>query len=198
MNSRIALKIVRLNQRIAPGLGFVLLVSAASFGAAAAENSKETPAVMADDIPVAHTPEGYWKTMPPPILERCTEPIVEGAPDMRGLWKVVESTANGKPFPKMLGVVQRIEQCGNRVVVTAGGVTHDMRCDGTFENGVNDLGEPSTGGRRISVAASFENGVHVLRPKGMPITVEREMVDGDLIWRYGPTIVTRSVRIDEP
>ena len=116
---------------------------------------------------------------------------------MRGLWKVVESRANGEPSKMMLGSVQRIEQCGNRVIVAGGGVTHDMRCDGTYENGVNDIGERSSGGRRIIVAASFENGVHVLRPKGMDITVEREMVDGDLVWRYGPTMVLRLERVEE-
>ena len=151
----------------------------------------------ADDIPVAHTPPGYWTTMPAPILEDCTEPLVEGAVDMRGLWKVVESHANGEPSKMMLGGVQRIEQCGNRVIVAGGGVTHDMRCDGTYENGVNDIGERSSGGRQISVAASFENGVHILRPKGMDITVERELVDGDLIWRYGPTMVLRLERVEE-
>lgn len=148
--------------------------------------------LMADDIPVAHTPPGYWKTMPPPVLAGCTEPLADGAPDMRGTWTVVESTMNGKPSQMLFGSVQRIEQCGDRVVVTGGGVIHDMRCDGTFENGVNDVGEPSTGGRAITVAASFENGVHVLRPKGMPeITVEREIVDGQLVWRYGPNLVLR-------
>ena len=82
------------------------------------------------------------------------------------------------------------------MIVAGGGVTHDMRCDGTYENGVNDIGEPSSGGRKISVAASFENGVHILRPKGLDLTVEREIVDGDLVWRYGPVFVLRLERVD--
>ncbi len=145
----------------------------------------------ADQIPVAHTPPGYWKSMPGPVLADCTEPLAAGAIDMRGTWEVVEATMNGEPFARMIGSRQRIEQCGNRVVITAGGVTHDMRCDGSYKNGVNDIGEPSTGGRPISVAASFENGVHVLRPKGTSITVERELDRGELVWRYGPAIVAR-------
>lgn len=158
---------------------------------------KRTAGLMADDILIAHTPAGYWKTMPPPILADCGEPLSEGAIDMRGVWEVVESTMNGKPSKAFLGSRQRIEQCGNRVVVTAGGVVHDMRCDGTYENGVNDIGEPSSGGRPIIVAASFENAVHVLRPKGMPgITVEREIVGGYLVWRYGPAFVLRLERVD--
>jgi len=155
-----------------------------------------TATLSADDIPVVHTPPGYWKTMPPAVLTQCNEPLVEGAPDMRGLWKVVEAKANGQPVDQMMGGVQRIEQCGNRVIVAGGGVTHDMRADGTYENGVNDIGEPSTEGRAISVAAFFENGVHVLRPKGVNITVEREMRDGDLIWRYGPVMSLRLERVD--
>jgi len=157
---------------------------------------KRTSGLSADDIPIAYTQEGYWKTMPPPILEGCTEPLVEGAIDMRGMWEVVESKLNGKPSKRLIGLRQRIEQCGNRVVVTGGGVVHDMRCDGTYENGVNDIGERSLGGRRISVAAAFEDGVHVLRPKGLPVTVEREIVDGGLIWRYGPSMVLRLERVD--
>jgi hypothetical protein len=110
----------------------------------------------------------------------------------------VEAKANGEPSKMFLGSVQRIEQCGNRVIVAGGGVTHDMRCDGTYENGVNDIGEPSSGGRKITVAATFENGVHILRPKGTNITVEREIVNGDLLWRYGPTFALRLERIAEP
>ena len=151
----------------------------------------KTAMLSADDIPIAHTPPGYWSTMPAPILTQCSEPLVAGAPDMRGLWKVVEAKANGQPTERMMGHVERIEQCGNRVIVIGGGVTHDMRVDGTYENGVNDIGAPSTGGRPISVAAFFENGVHILRPKGTNITVEREIVDGDLIWRYGPIMALR-------
>ncbi len=164
----------------------VLVALTAQFSLADAKDM-----VMADDIPVAHTPPGYWKTMPAPVLATCTEPLSAEAVDMRGMWKVIEAKANGEPVQQMMGGIQRIEQCGNRVVITSGGVTHDMRADGTYENGVNDIGEPSTNGAAISVAASFENGVHILRPKGMPITVERELRDGYLIWRYGPVMELR-------
>ena len=150
--------------------------------------------VMADDIPIAHTPPGYWKTMPPPVLSRCTEPLSAKVFDMRGMWKIVEVIAGPAGAEGSIGNLQRIEQCGNRVVITAGGVTHDMRADGSYENGVNDIGAPSTNGAPISVAASFENGAHVLRPQGMPITVERELQDDSLIWRYGPLLTFRLER----
>jgi hypothetical protein len=139
------------------------------------------------DLPhTAHTPPGYWKNMPPPILATCTEPLTKEAYDMRGMWQIIEVLSGPEDANNAIGNRQRIEQCGDRVVVTAGAVTHDMRADGTYENGVNDIGEPSTNGRPISVAASFENAVHILRPRGMPITVERELQNGYLIWRYGP------------
>ena len=175
------------------GLALVL----ASVAPALGEEPQSGQAVMADEIPVAKTPPGYWKTMPPPVLASCTEPLSPDAIDMRGLWKVVESAANGQPSDWQMGLLQRIEQCGNRVVITSGGVTHDMRSDGTYENGVNDVGARGLGGRPISVAASFKDGVHILRPKGMPgLTVERELKDGELIWRYGPTAVLRLQRVD--
>jgi hypothetical protein len=79
--------------------------------------------------------------------------------------------------------VQRIEQCGDRVVVTGGGVVHDMRCDGTHVNGVNDVAEFDKQ-TRITVVATYEDGVHVLRPAGLPFEITRHR-DGDgLVWVY--------------
>lgn len=123
--------------------------------------------------------------MPPPILSSCTEPIVDGAPDMRGLWRVVEVFVDGEADPthRSLGSLQRIEQCGDRVVVTGGGIIHDMRADGTVERGVHDVAEFDKT-TPISVVATFEEGVHVLRPVGMPIEVRRWMVAGSLMWQY--------------
>ena len=155
-----------------------------------------TASLTADDIPVAITPNTYAKGMAAPILEGCDEPLVEGAVDMRGTWKVIEVTSKNPLAQRMMGSIQRIEQCGNRVVVTGGGVIHDMRCDGTYENGVNDIAERTFQGQKISVAASFENGVHVLRPKGMPFTVERERDGEFLIWRYGPIASMKLKRVD--
>jgi hypothetical protein len=78
---------------------------------------------------------------------------------------------------------QRIEQCGDRVVVTAGGVIHDMRCDGTEENGVNDVAEFDFK-TPITVVATYEDGVHVLRPVGLPIEVTRHREGDQLVWKY--------------
>jgi hypothetical protein len=143
------------------------------------------------EIPVAHTPPGgYGDAMPPPVLAGCAEPLIPGAPDMRGLWRVVavEVEVNGEPAAAAadhpaFGHVERIEQCGDRVVITAGGVVHDMRCDGTEEHGVNDVAEFDFE-TPITVVATFEDGVHTLRPVGIPVVVTRHLEGDELVWNY--------------
>jgi hypothetical protein len=155
-----------------------------------------------DDIPVAHTPPGgYAGAMPPPVLAGCTEPIVGGAPDLRGTWRVVEVVDDsGVPQPahRALGHVQRIEQCGDRMVVTGGGVVHDMRCDGTEEHGVHDVAEIDKT-TPITVVATYEDGVHVLRPVGLPFDIEvtRRLAGERMVWTYLGFTATLE-RIDAP
>jgi hypothetical protein len=92
------------------------------------------------------------------------------------------------------GHVERIEQCGDRVCITARGVIHDMRADGTAEHGVNDVA--AVGGKPISVVCTIENGVHVLRPVGMPgIEVTRRLEGDQLVWEYGPMFTARLERV---
>ena len=150
----------------------------------------------ADEIPVAHTPTGgYGDVMPPPVLEGCTEPLVSGAPDMRGTWRAVhvEWRSGIAPDPDpMRDHVERIEQCGDRVCITSTGVVHDMRADGSVERGVNDV---SPHGAPISVVCTFEDGVHVLRPVGMPgVEVRRHLDGSQLVWDYGGLFVARLER----
>lgn len=138
-----------------------------------------------DQIPVAYTPTGGWTKWPAPVLEACTDPLVAGAPDLRGLWRTIEVTVENEVQTDhpALGHVQRIEQAGNRLVVTAAGIIHDMRCDGTVENGVHDVAEFDKT-TEIHVVASYEDHVHVLRPQGMPIEVKRWREDEHLMWQY--------------
>ena len=141
---------------------------------------------MANVIPVAHTPTGgYGAVMPPPVLAGCTAPLVDGAPDLRGMWQVVEVVAEGAVVAdhRALGHVQRVEQCGDRLVVTGGGVVHDMRCDGTEAHGVHDVAEFDKQ-TPITVVATYEDGVHVLRPVGLPIEVTRRCDGDDMVWEY--------------
>jgi hypothetical protein len=144
-------------------------------------------ALRCDEIPVAHTPPGgYGTEMPPPVLAGCDDPLVDGAPDLRGLWQVASVEIDGKPAGAdhpAVGHLQRIEQCGDRIVITAGGIVHDMRCDGTEENGVHDVAEfdfkiP------IRVIATYEDHVHTLRPVGVPIEVTRHLDGETMVWRY--------------
>ena len=141
----------------------------------------------ADHIPIAHTPPGgYGAQFPPLILGECTEPLVEGAPDLRGVWKAISATRGGEPVAsddRLLSYTERIEQCGNRIVDCGGGTIADARADGTEENGVHDVSvfDFTT---PIHVVASYEVKVFVLRPVGIPgIEVRRWLDDdGHMIW----------------
>jgi hypothetical protein len=142
--------------------------------------------VTVSEIPIAHTPPGgYGSDFPPPILGGCADPLISGAPDLRGAWEVVEVQVEGEVVPEhpAMGHVQRIEQANDRLVVTAGGIIHDMRCDGTEEHGVHDVAEFDYT-TPITVVATYENGVHVLRPVGLPIEVTRRRDGDEMIWKY--------------
>ena len=130
------------------------------------------------EIPLDGTkPGASLDVWPPRTLDGCREPLAPGAPDLRGVWEVVEG--------RMKGHVERIEQAGNRITITTGGLVHDMFCDGTLENGVDDVA--GFDGGRIRVAATFEDGVHKLRPFGKKIVAVTRRLDGDeMVWRYGP------------
>ena len=138
----------------------------------------QTPAkvvVLASDIPVARTPPGFWKTFPAPVLARCTEPL---APDLRGVWT---GDNDGKTH------VERIQQCGDRVVIEGGGVTHDMRADGILAHGVDDIATGTA--RPIKVAAVFENNGLSLKPFGGPTRVTRVLQGDVLVFNYNGKII---------
>jgi hypothetical protein len=152
------------------------------------------------EIPTAHTPPGgYGDAMPPPILAGCVDALASGAPDLRGTWRVVDATNDDGPLDASHPIwqhVERIEQAGARVVVTAGGVVHDMVADGRYEHGVDDVMAVDFT-TRISVAAAFEDGVLVLRPRDMPGVEVRRWREGDqLVWRYHTLFTTRLARVE--
>ena len=79
------------------------------------------------------------------------------------------------------------------MVITGGGVIHDMRADGTLENGVNDVSGLSCD--EIRVAAEFIDDALVLTPEGMSIQVRRWLEDNELVVEH-PLIAGRLRRID--
>lgn len=88
-----------------------------------------------------------------------------------------------------------IEQAGSRVVVTTGGVVHDMLADGTHEHGVNDVAGADFA-TAIVVAATFEGGALVLRPRDMPGVEVRRWREGDqLVWQYHTRFFARLERM---
>ncbi len=111
--------------------------------------------------------------MPPPVLAGCGEPLAADAIDMRDVWRTFATEVDGMPAGT-IDHVERIEQCGDRVVITSTGVIHDMRTDGTLANGVNDVS--ALNWQPISVAAAWEAGSHVLRPNRGDIAVTRELM----------------------
>ncbi len=159
-----------------------------------------TEQLACDQVPVAHTPPGgYGSEMPGPVLAGCREPLVAGAPDLRGLWRAVSVEVDGEPVGPdhpALRHVERIEQCCDRIVITAGGVIHDMRCDGTQEHGVNDVAEFDFK-TPIRVIATYEDGVHTLRPVGFPVVVTRHLEGQTLVWKY-LTFTARLERVAGP
>ncbi len=152
------------------------------------------------DIPKASTPTGgYGAEMPPAILADCTDPLIDGAPDLRGTWRVIDAQSDGVSLPDGHPIwqhVERIEQAADRVVITGGGVVHDMWADGTVERGVRDV-MAADFTTSIVVAASFEDGVLVLRPRDMPgIEVRRWRDDREMVWQYHIMFTARLERID--
>ena len=136
----------------------------------------ESATLLASDIPIVHTPVPRYTAFPEPVLVDCDEPLPEGVVDLRGVWECYDG-----PFK---GHVERIEQCGNRVIISGGFSVHDMRADGTLENGVNDINEMT--GKELHVSALFEDGRLNLRLDGKTLAVSRRLEGDDLIWVYGP------------
>lgn len=138
--------------------------------------SRDAASVLVDDIAVAYSLDGEPAVFPSSVLAEVDEPLAPRVPDLRGVWRVYRGPLKGH--------VERIEQAGNRVVITSGNTIHDMRADGTLENGVNDVAAGS--GAPIKVAATFEDGRLNLRPGGRFVAVSRWLEGEELRFRWGP------------
>ncbi len=149
---------------------------------------------LAADIPKGNTPGCGYTHFPLPILAECTEPLVAGADDIRGLWLGVEGR---------VGHVERIEQCGRRVVVTSSGVIHDYGPNSTLGENTNDTSGAVAfriGARpycsRSSASMIWNAGVLDFHIFGWGPVVVRRYRDGEqLVWEYVDGSVTRMDRV---
>ncbi len=140
--------------------------------------------LMARDIPKGNTPGCGYDHFPLPILAQCTEPLVEGADDLRGLWIGVSGGH--------VGHVERVEQCGNRTVVTSSGVIHDYGPNSTAGLNTNDvegsvvftIGDREYCGRS-SASMLWNHGILDFHAFGWGPVVVRRYREGDqLVWEY--------------
>jgi hypothetical protein len=149
----------------------------------------------AADIPKGNTPGCSYSHFPLPILAECTEPLVAGAADIRGLWVGVEGGH--------IGHVERVEQCGRRTVITSSGIIHDAGPNSTLGENTNDtLGAVlfTVGDRefcpRTSASKIWNDGVLDFHVFGWGPVVVRRYPNGDqLVWEYADGSVTRMDRI---
>jgi len=146
---------------------------------------------MASDIPKGNTPGCSYSHFPLPVLSECTEPLVEGADDIRGLWQAVDG-----------GHVERIEQCGRRVVVTTSGIIHDYGPNSTLGENTNDTEGVAfrLGGRtfcpRTSASMIWNQGVLDFHAFGWgPVVVRRYLKEDQLVWEYLNGSVTTMNRV---
>ena len=138
---------------------------------------------MAADIPKGNTPGCAYTHFPLPILAQCTEPLPEGVADIRGLRLGV----SGK-----VGHLERVEQCGRRVVITAAGIIHDGGPNSTGGINSNDtegsvlftLGDKEYCGR-TSASMTWNNEVLDFHAFGWGPRVVRRFLEGEqLVWEY--------------
>ena len=148
----------------------------------------------AADIPKGNTPGCSYDHFPLPVLGQCREPLPDGVADIRGLW--IGRTGH-------IGHVERIEQCGSRVVVTTSGVIHDYGPNSTAGLNTDDTEGSvlfTVGDRefcaRTSASMIWEEGMLNFYVFGWGPRVVRRYPDGDqLIWEYIDGSTTRMDRI---
>ncbi len=149
---------------------------------------------LAKDIPKGNTPGCSYAHFPLPILSECTEPLVEGASDIRGLWIGVE----GK-----VGHVERWEQCGARAVLTGAGLIHDGGPNSSAGETSNDTEGAvlfTIGDKeycpRTSASMIWNDKVLDFHVFGFgPVAVRRYLDGEQLIWEYADGSVTRMDRL---
>ena len=149
----------------------------------------------ARDIPKGNTPGCAYEHFPLPILADCTEPLPEGADDIRGLWIGVKGGHAGH--------VERVEQCGNRTVITTAGIIHDYGPNSTAGLNTNDTEGSilfTIGSKeycpRTSASMIWNNKALDFHVFGWgPVVVKRYLERNQLIWEYADGSKTHMNRI---
>ena len=149
---------------------------------------------LAADIPKGNTPGCSYAHFPLPILAECTEPLVAGADDIRGLWLGVEGTCRA---------------CGTHRTVRAPGGRHQQRP----HSRLRPEQHPGREHQRHRGLRGFQNrgqallppnvGQHDLEPGVLdfhvfgwgPVVVRRYRDGEQLVFEYADGIVTRMERI---
>ena len=89
-------------------------------------------------------------------------------------------------------ILERIEQCGNRVVVTGHNLIHDFRLDGTLRNGARDVGPACD---NFNSAILFKDEVMTFRLFNLFDTVSRRLEGEDMIFTFIDGEETRAKRM---
>lgn len=150
------------------------------------------------DITKGNTPGCGYDHFPLPILAECTEPLPEGADDIRGLWIGVKGGHKGH--------VERVEQCSSRVVITASGIIHDGGPNANADTiGLNSNDTEGSvlftaGGKeycgRTSASMRWNNKVLEFNALGSgPVVVKRYMQGEQLVWEYADGSTTYMDRL---
>lgn len=151
--------------------------------------------LLASDIPKGNTPGCAYDHFPLPILRDCSEPLPGDADDIRGLWRAISGARKGH--------VERVEQCGERVVVTAAGIIHDYGPNSSGGLNTNDTEGRvlfTAGSReycmRTSASMIWEDKVLNFYIFGWGPRVVRRYREGDLlVWEYADGSVNKMERL---
>lgn len=151
--------------------------------------------LLASDIPKGNTPGCAYDHFPLPILRDCSEPLPGDANDIRGLWRAISGARKGH--------VERVEQCGERVVVTAAGIIHDYGPNSSGGLNTNDTEGRvlfTAGSReycmRTSASMIWEDKVLNFYAFGWGPRVVRRYREGDLlVWEYADGSVNKMERL---
>ena len=150
---------------------------------------------LAIDIPKGNTPGCAYQHFPLPVLAQCTEPLTPQADDIRGLWMGVSGRHQGH--------IERVEQCGSRVVVTSAGLIHDYGPNRSAGLNTNDtegsvlfVAGDTDYCMRTSASMIWERGILNFYAFGWGPKVVRRYLEGEqLVWEYIDGSVTHMDRL---